>query len=271
MREQVSLSGRIGFLLCFAAVLANSAGSSTPGNTRFIRLRFDKDPDTLSNVCLWERRVLCELDKSAAWAEESTLTDTTWHALRCTPRRVKVGLALGGGVVRGISHIGVLRALEQNNVPIHGVVGSSMGAIIGGLYASGYSPDSLEFVVQDSIDWVAIFRDQPPRTELPLWDRLRDKPGEPGLDLNWSKSGLLPLKFEPGAGIRVCQKFTDEIASRTLESDYRAGFDFDSLCVPFGAMLTNMKTRRSELMRKRPSQPLCAGAVRFLWPSNLCG
>jgi predicted acylesterase/phospholipase RssA len=183
--------------------------------------------------------------------------------VRCTPRRVKVGLALGGGMVRGISHIGVLRALEQNSVPIHGIVGSSMGAIIGGLYASGYSPDSLESVVQDSIDWVSIFRDQPPRTELPLWERLRDKPKEPGLDLNWSRSGPLPLNVETGAGIRVGQKFTDEIASRTLESDYRAGFDFDNLCVPFGAMLTNMKTRRSELIRKGTVSTALRGSGAF--------
>src|SRR5665648_565274 len=56
----------------------------------------------------------------------------------------KVGLVLSGGGAKGLAHIGVIRALEENNIPIDYITGTSMGAIIGGLYASGYSPDEME-------------------------------------------------------------------------------------------------------------------------------
>ena len=56
----------------------------------------------------------------------------------------KVALVLSGGGADGLSHIGVLKALEENNIPIDYIAGTSMGALIGGLYASGYSPAEIE-------------------------------------------------------------------------------------------------------------------------------
>ncbi len=55
-----------------------------------------------------------------------------------------VGLVLSGGGAKGLAHIGVIRALEDNNIPIDYIAGTSMGAIIGGLYAAGYTPDEME-------------------------------------------------------------------------------------------------------------------------------
>src|SRR5690554_1651029 len=55
-----------------------------------------------------------------------------------------VGLVLSGGGAKGIAHIEVIRALEENNIPIDYVAGTSIGAIVGGLYAAGYSPDEME-------------------------------------------------------------------------------------------------------------------------------
>ena len=56
----------------------------------------------------------------------------------------KVGLVLSGGGAKGITHIGIIRALEENNIPIDYITGTSMGAIVGSLYAMGYSPDDME-------------------------------------------------------------------------------------------------------------------------------
>ena len=56
----------------------------------------------------------------------------------------RVGLVLSGGGSSGVSHVGVLKALEENNIPIDFITGTSMGALIGGLYASGYSPHEIE-------------------------------------------------------------------------------------------------------------------------------
>src|SRR5271163_2129840 len=59
----------------------------------------------------------------------------------------KVGLVLSGGGASGIAHIGVIKALEENHIPIDYVTGTSMGAFIGALYAAGYSPDEMEKLV----------------------------------------------------------------------------------------------------------------------------
>ena len=67
----------------------------------------------------------------------------------------KVAVVLSGGGSKGLAHIGVLKALEEKGVPIDYIAGTSIGAIIGGLYASGYSPDSIEkiFLSDDLIRW----------------------------------------------------------------------------------------------------------------------
>jgi len=75
--------------------------------------------------------------------------------------RAQVGLALGGGAARGISHIGLLKAFEEEGVPIDIIVGSSMGSIIAGLYASGLSIDNLTYMMEN-IDVTALFDPQFP-------------------------------------------------------------------------------------------------------------
>ncbi len=65
-------------------------------------------------------------------------------------KRPRIGLALGGGGTRGVAHVGVLRALEKNNIPIDCIAGTSMGAIIGGLYAAGVPLDKIEKMLYDN-------------------------------------------------------------------------------------------------------------------------
>ena len=60
----------------------------------------------------------------------------------------KVGLVLSGGGAKGLTHIGIIRALEENNIPIDYITGTSMGAIVGSLYAMGYSPDDMETLLK---------------------------------------------------------------------------------------------------------------------------
>src|SRR6476620_6764508 len=69
----------------------------------------------------------------------------------------KVGLVFSGGGAKGLAHIGVLKALEENNIPIDYIVGTSMGGIVGGMYASGYSPAEIEKIAlsTDFQDWVS--------------------------------------------------------------------------------------------------------------------
>ena len=66
--------------------------------------------------------------------------------------RPKIALVLSGGGARGAAHIGVLKALEENRIPIDVIVGTSMGSIVGGLYSAGLSPEELVYIVNET-DW----------------------------------------------------------------------------------------------------------------------
>ena len=74
--------------------------------------------------------------------------------------RPRIGLVLSGGGARGAAHIGVLKVLEENRVPVDAIAGTSMGAVVGGLYASGLSAADIERVMT-SVDWQDAFRDRP--------------------------------------------------------------------------------------------------------------
>ncbi len=87
--------------------------------------------------------------------------------------RPKIGLALGGGGARGAAHIGVLRVLEELHVPVDYVAGTSMGAVVGGLYASGMSPDEIEQALT-SIDWNDTLSDRTSYKEL-IYRRKQDE------------------------------------------------------------------------------------------------
>ena len=76
------------------------------------------------------------------------------------PDRPKIGLVLGGGGAKGNAHIGVLKVLEELQVPIDYIAGTSMGAIVGALYASGLSADEVETLIT-SIDWKDVFSGDP--------------------------------------------------------------------------------------------------------------
>jgi NTE family protein len=79
----------------------------------------------------------------------------------------KIGLVLGGGGARGAAHVGVLKVLEREKVPIAFIAGTSMGAIVGGLYAAGYSADEVERRLA-STDWNDVLRDDSARRDIPM-------------------------------------------------------------------------------------------------------
>src|SRR5438128_1051851 len=79
----------------------------------------------------------------------------------------RIGLALSGGGSRGFAHVGVLRALEAAGIRPHAIAGTSMGAVVGGLYAMGMSPGEIEQWA-GAIDWKAIFENQPAHSDLPF-------------------------------------------------------------------------------------------------------
>lgn len=156
------------------------------------------------------------------------------HATGCgvQPISPRISLALSGGGARGLSQIGVLKALEENGVEIDAICGVSMGAIIGGLYAAGLSPDSLEALVR-TIDWGELLQNTPSRTGLLLSQK--DKTAD------WFLS--LPLRgFEPvwPTGATSGQRLYNFLSSLTERATYLSGSDFDSLQVRFRAVSTDL-------------------------------
>ena len=87
----------------------------------------------------------------------------------------KLVLVLSGGGARGIAHIGVIRVLEELHIAPDLIVGTSMGSIIGGLYAAGWSPDEMEEIVQ-TIDWNNIFTDRVDRKDRSFRRKQDDRP-----------------------------------------------------------------------------------------------
>jgi len=79
----------------------------------------------------------------------------------------KICLVLSGGGARGAAHVGVIKVLEQYRVPIHCIAGTSMGALVGGAYASGMSVEDME-KVNAGISVEKLFREKPPRQELAM-------------------------------------------------------------------------------------------------------
>ncbi len=155
--------------------------------------------------------------------------------------RPRIGLVLSGGGARGAAHVGVLRVLEQMHIPVDAIAGTSMGAVVGGLYASGMSPGDIERVF-DSVDWADAFSDRPARAGLDFRRRLEDRDFLVQLPLGF-RNGRFVL---PG-GLIQGQKLTQLIRKNTLRV---AGItDFDRLPTPFRAVATDLETGATVVMK----------------------
>ncbi len=148
------------------------------------------------------------------------------------PERPLVGLALSGGGARGAAHIGVLRVLEEMRIPVDYVAGTSMGAIIGGLYASGMSPDRIETALE-SIDWAEIFDDSPRRTQMSV----RRKRDDDRFLLD-KQAGIRDGALALPSGLISGQKLYLELRKLTLHVG--DGGEFDALPIPFRCLATDI-------------------------------
>jgi NTE family protein len=156
------------------------------------------------------------------------------------PRRPTIGLVLSGGGARGGAHIGVLKALEELRVPVDFIAGTSVGAVIGGLYASGMSVEQLDETLR-STDWEAAFLNRTPR-KLEIYRRKRDD----DLFLVRQKPGLTKGEFLLPAGL-VQGQVMDEVLSR-LTLPVIGVRDFDRLPIPFRAVATDTATGKADVL-----------------------
>ncbi|TGE15252.1 patatin-like phospholipase family protein [Hymenobacter elongatus] len=156
----------------------------------------------------------------------------------------KVGLVLSGGGAKGLAHVGVLKQLEKNRIPIDYIVGTSMGAIVGALYAAGYSPKQIEEIVL--------------KPEFQSWVS-----GEPleGKVYNYYDADPTPaalhlrLAVDTTFKARVTPKLVDDVtlnyvlATMLAPAGAISGYDFNKLLVPYRAVASEVFTREKVVQR----------------------
>ncbi|TYO83980.1 BamA/TamA family outer membrane protein [Pseudomonas sp. CK-NBRI-02] len=158
---------------------------------------------------------------------------TSFTTLAAEVARPKVGLVLSGGAARGIAHIGVLKALEEQGVRIDAIAGTSMGAVIGGLYASGYSVEELEKLAT-TLDWQQALSDAPPRKDVPFRRKQDDRDFLVKQKLSFRDDGSLGLPLGVIQGQNLSLLLESKLAHT---ADTR---DFDKLPIPFRAVATDI-------------------------------
>ncbi len=155
---------------------------------------------------------------------------------------LKVGLALGGGGARGMAHIGVIMALEEEGIPIDLIAGTSAGSIIGGLFAAGYSGEEIRQTMK-KVDWDYVFNEAPnPRA---LWVSQRYGSRQPLLKLHFAFWNV----FLP-RGLINGQHISEELFRLTTAANYAAGSDFDNLAVPFRPTAVDISTGKLYALEK---------------------
>ncbi|MCD4751337.1 MAG: patatin-like phospholipase family protein [Thermoanaerobaculales bacterium] len=153
----------------------------------------------------------------------------------------RIGLVLSGGGARGNAHVGVLKVLEELRIPIDFIAGTSMGAIIGGLYSVGVSPTEMEEILAET-DWRELLDDRPPRRHLPFRQKVDDQ-----TYLVPFEAGFNGGSFQIPSGLISGQKLGFALQLMVLQA---AGIDdFDRLPIPFRAVATDLENGEMVVLR----------------------
>lgn len=163
----------------------------------------------------------------------------------CTPasllaQRPKVGLVLSGGGAKGISHIGILQAIDSAGLKIDYLTGTSMGSIIGGLYAIGYSGKQIENI-SDHLDWDAILSNKPNYADISIDEK--DEYGKYSVEL-----GIKDLKPQIGTGL-----IESEELWLTLNELFLPVYnikDFSKFNIPFKCIATDLSDGKAVILSK---------------------
>jgi NTE family protein len=147
-------------------------------------------------------------------------------------RSMKVGVALSGGGAKGLAHIGVLKVLEEAGLRIDVVTGTSMGSIVGALYAIGYSAQALDSIAVTQ-EWATLFDERPPRSALSFDQRMEQDRYLVSLPLRGTRVGL-------PAGLISGHQVTMMLARLTQPVHNQA--DFTHFPIPFACIATDLET-----------------------------
>jgi len=154
----------------------------------------------------------------------------------------KVGLVLSGGGALGMAHIGVLKALEEHNIPIDYITGTSAGALVGGMYAAGFSPSEMAYLaLTQKEEWLGY--------GLTIKDRPYYKESR-----NFGTFVKIPISFRSGASFIPDNLISDYginlgLTQLTTTASKKAKYNFDSLFVPFRAIAADIFDKRIIAMK----------------------
>ena len=159
----------------------------------------------------------------------------------------KVGLVLSGGGAKGAAHIGVIKALEENNIPIDYITGTSIGAIIGSLYAMGYSPEEmLELMLSKEFSYwqtgtveeqyTYYFKEPYPTPEFAHFS------------IDMSDSLQIKASFLPQSLINPIQ-MNQAFMALFSQATAKAGWNFDNLFVPFRCVASDIYSKKAIIFK----------------------
>jgi len=155
--------------------------------------------------------------------------------------RPKIALVLSGGGAKGFAHIGVLKVLEEEGIPIDIIVGTSMGSLVGGIYALGYSATEIEKIVKKQ-DWDTLLTDDVPRMFLSKNDQLIKQRYLFSLPINDKKKLSLPIGVIKGQN--VLNLFCG------LAANVPENADFSKFPVSFACVATDLETGKEVVLTK---------------------
>ncbi|QKG57807.1 patatin-like phospholipase family protein [Hymenobacter sp. BRD128] len=180
----------------------------------------------------------------------------------------RVGLVLSGGGAKGLAHVGVLKQLEANGIPIDYIVGNSMGAVVGAMYAAGYSPRDIEqIVLSDEFQNWATGKVLPDKT----FNFLTAEPSPSSLRLGLSIDSTFKANISPNLVNDLNLNFA--LARLLAPAGAAAKYNFDNLFVPYRCLATEVFTRRevvqksgllSDAVRNSMAYPLAFRPIRNL-------
>ncbi len=178
---------------------------------------------------------------NAALTAKAAISSSTEGAQEDPQRRLRIGLALEGGGALGLAHIGVLEWFDEHHIPVDYVAGTSMGGLIGGLYATGMSPAELKKLI-DGVDWNKILGDTTPYEDL-SYRRKEDQRAYPNAFILGLRNGLsLPSGLNSGQQIGLL--------SDRSPLPYYGLKSFEDLPTPFRCVATDIVSGKQVVFEK---------------------
>lgn len=165
--------------------------------------------------------------------------------------RPKIGLVLSGGGAKGAAHIGVLKYIEEAGIPIDYIAGTSMGSIVGGMYALGYSSDEILSIIS-SVDWDRLISNNVDRREISYENKLKNSPQVITIPFSFGSNteGLKTMSFKNSLPTGIVSGDNLINLFNSLSVGYSDPIDFNELPIPFICVATNMMNGEAEVLNK---------------------